>query len=57
TRAELRAATIGLQLVWEAGFRFVELQCDSKVAVLILLREGTITHQHTTEVLLFRRLL
>ncbi|CAN1768423.1 Putative ribonuclease H protein At1g65750 [Linum perenne] len=46
TRAELRGAIHGLELVWSMGFRSVELQLDSKAAIDLLLATGEPRHQH-----------
>ncbi|CAN1768424.1 Putative ribonuclease H protein At1g65750 [Linum perenne] len=56
TRAELRGAIHGLELVWSMGFRSVELQLDSKAAIDLLLATGEPRHQHAGEVLSFREL-
>ncbi|CAN1297802.1 Putative ribonuclease H protein At1g65750 [Linum perenne] len=41
TRAELRAADIGLRIAWDLGYRRAHLQLDSMVAV------GAISNQQT----------
>ncbi|CAN1188181.1 Putative ribonuclease H protein At1g65750 [Linum perenne] len=46
TRAEMRGAIAGLELAWDFGFRRVELQIDSKIAVRFLSSSETPMHQH-----------
>ncbi|CAN1147970.1 Putative ribonuclease H protein At1g65750 [Linum perenne] len=46
TRAEIRGAITGLELAWDYGFRRVELQLDSKVAISLLLSQDEPEHQH-----------
>ncbi|CAN1147966.1 Putative ribonuclease H protein At1g65750, partial [Linum perenne] len=45
TRAEIRGAITGLELAWDYGFRRVELQLDSKVAISLLLSQDEPEHQ------------
>ncbi|CAN1165414.1 Putative ribonuclease H protein At1g65750 [Linum perenne] len=56
TRAEMRGAIIGLKIVWDLGFRRVEVQLDSAIAISLLSEEGNVTHHHRSEVLDFREL-
>ncbi|CAN1853745.1 Putative ribonuclease H protein At1g65750 [Linum perenne] len=56
TRAEIRGAIAGLELAWEYGFRRVELQLDSQVAILLLTSSKVHEHQHAAEVLHFQNL-
>ncbi|CAN1188180.1 Putative ribonuclease H protein At1g65750 [Linum perenne] len=56
TRAEMRGAIAGLELAWDFGFRRVELQIDSKIAVRFLSSSETPMHQQAAEVLQFRDL-
>ncbi|CAN0911179.1 Putative ribonuclease H protein At1g65750, partial [Linum grandiflorum] len=58
TRAELRAAVTWLQIAWERGYRRVRvLQLDSRVAIQLLLGDGELTHQHSSEVASFCEML
>ncbi|CAN1130189.1 hypothetical protein LINPERPRIM_LOCUS13081, partial [Linum perenne] len=57
TRAEIKVALVGLELVSNAGYRRVCLQLDSMTAYLILTNVGDLSHQHAREVLRFRELL
>ncbi|CAN1193402.1 Putative ribonuclease H protein At1g65750 [Linum perenne] len=55
TRAEIRGALEGIKRAWEAGYRKLEVQLDSKAVVAILSdRSLEITHGHALEVLEFR---
>ncbi|CAN1786763.1 Putative ribonuclease H protein At1g65750 [Linum perenne] len=55
TRAEIRGALEGIKWAWEAGYRKLEVQLDSKAAVAILSdRSLEITHGHGLEVIEFR---
>ncbi|CAN1274277.1 Putative ribonuclease H protein At1g65750 [Linum perenne] len=55
TRAELRGALEGIKRAWEAGYRRVEIQSDSKAAIDILTdNSAVISHSHALEVLEFR---
>ncbi|CAN1809758.1 Putative ribonuclease H protein At1g65750 [Linum perenne] len=56
TRAEIRGALAGLDLAWEYGFRRVELQIDSQVAITLLTSQAEPEHQQAAEVLHFRNL-
>ncbi|CAN1144586.1 Putative ribonuclease H protein At1g65750 [Linum perenne] len=51
TRAELRGAVLGLELAWSMGYRFVELQLDSRAAIALIQQTGEPSHQHALEVL------
>ncbi|CAN1753623.1 Putative ribonuclease H protein At1g65750, partial [Linum perenne] len=59
TKAELRGAVSGLQLVWDRGFCKVQLQIDSHCAVLLLQSDDREDHIHATTIQraqdLFRR--
>ncbi|CAN1122130.1 Putative ribonuclease H protein At1g65750, partial [Linum perenne] len=57
TRAEIRGALTRLQWVWDAGYRKVLIQLDSRAAISILQNHLQISHQHSLEVLQFRDLL
>ncbi|CAN0881249.1 Putative ribonuclease H protein At1g65750 [Linum grandiflorum] len=57
TRAELRAVVTGLQIAWERGYRRVRVQLDSRAAFQLLLGDGELTHQHSSEVASFREML
>ncbi|CAN0929412.1 hypothetical protein LINGRAHAP2_LOCUS37055, partial [Linum grandiflorum] len=48
--AELRAVVTGLQFAWEKGYRKVRVQLDSQAAIELMLAEGELTHQHSSEV-------
>ncbi|CAN1233454.1 Putative ribonuclease H protein At1g65750 [Linum perenne] len=55
TRAEIRGALEGLNRVWEAGYRKVEVQLDSQIAVAIIRdKSSNIMHEHSLEVMEFR---
>ncbi|CAN1845631.1 Putative ribonuclease H protein At1g65750, partial [Linum perenne] len=55
TRAEICGALEGIRRAWEAGYRRIEVQMDSKAAVAILLNsESGSSHQYTLEVLEFQ---
>ncbi|CAN1188822.1 Putative ribonuclease H protein At1g65750 [Linum perenne] len=56
TRAELRGISAGLKLAWEAGFRRILVQSDSRSVISLILNDEAPTHQHTGEVLLIRSL-
>ncbi|CAN1195125.1 Putative ribonuclease H protein At1g65750 [Linum perenne] len=56
TRAEIRGAIAGLAMAWEYGFRRVELQLDSQVAISLLTSSQVPEHQHAAEVLHFQNL-
>ncbi|CAN1747316.1 Putative ribonuclease H protein At1g65750 [Linum perenne] len=56
TRAEIRGAIAGLELAWDYGFRRVELQLDSKVAISLLSSPDIPQHQQAAEVLHFQNL-
>ncbi|CAN0915554.1 Putative ribonuclease H protein At1g65750 [Linum grandiflorum] len=49
TRAELKADVTGLKIAWEKGYRRVTIQ--------LLLAEGELSHQHSSEVASFREML
>ncbi|CAN1189431.1 Putative ribonuclease H protein At1g65750 [Linum perenne] len=57
TRAELRGAIEGLTRTWEAGFRKVVLQLDSKTAIALMTSGKDTTHQHGLESLKLQDLL
>ncbi|CAN1160447.1 Putative ribonuclease H protein At1g65750, partial [Linum perenne] len=46
TRAELRAAAIGLELAWEMQVRKVHLQIDSSSSVLAITNPHQVDHRH-----------
>ncbi|CAN0928258.1 hypothetical protein LINGRAHAP2_LOCUS36371, partial [Linum grandiflorum] len=48
TKAELRADVTGLQITWERGYRRVPVELDSRAAIQLLLRDGELTHQHSS---------
>ncbi|CAN1788135.1 Putative ribonuclease H protein At1g65750 [Linum perenne] len=56
TRAEIRGAIEGLSRTWDAGFRKVILQLDSKAAIVILTNKDDNSHQRGLEVVQFREL-
>ncbi|CAN1787029.1 Putative ribonuclease H protein At1g65750 [Linum perenne] len=56
TRAEIRGAIEGLNCMWDAGFRKVILQLDSKVAISLLTNITDSSHQHGLEILQFKEL-
>ncbi|CAN1845039.1 Putative ribonuclease H protein At1g65750 [Linum perenne] len=56
TRVELQGAIHGLELAWNMGFRRVELQMDSSVAIDLFMATEEPMHQHAGEVLSFREL-
>ncbi|CAN1788686.1 Cytochrome c-type biogenesis protein CcmE homolog, mitochondrial [Linum perenne] len=49
TRAELRGAIEGLSRTWDAGFRKVVLQVDSKTAISLMTSGKETTHHHGLE--------
>ncbi|CAN1131087.1 Putative ribonuclease H protein At1g65750 [Linum perenne] len=55
TRVEIRGALEGLQRAWEAGYRNVIVQLDSKAALSILTRGETL-NQFSLEIAHFREL-
>ncbi|CAN1314411.1 hypothetical protein LINPERPRIM_LOCUS29322, partial [Linum perenne] len=56
--AEIRGAIEGIRRAWEAGYRKVEVQLDSRAAVCILTEEDPgIVHQHALEVMEVHELL
>ncbi|CAN1147342.1 Putative ribonuclease H protein At1g65750 [Linum perenne] len=55
-RAELRGAIKGLEMAWEAGYKSMELQLDSRSAISILEVAEEPLHHHVMEVLKFRDL-
>ncbi|CAN0915555.1 Putative ribonuclease H protein At1g65750 [Linum grandiflorum] len=57
TRAELKADVTGLKIAWEKGYRRVRVQLDSQVTIQLLLAEGELSHQHSSEVASFREML
>ncbi|CAN0887963.1 Putative ribonuclease H protein At1g65750 [Linum grandiflorum] len=44
-------------MAWALNYRKVRVQLDSQVAIQLLLAEGEITHQHSSEVASFSELL
>ncbi|CAN0926225.1 hypothetical protein LINGRAHAP2_LOCUS35218 [Linum grandiflorum] len=57
TRTELRSSVTGLLIVWDRGYRCVRVQLDSRAAIQLLLGDGELAHQHTSEVASFREML
>ncbi|CAN0918225.1 Putative ribonuclease H protein At1g65750, partial [Linum grandiflorum] len=57
TGDELRVAVQGLQLAWEMGYMKVRVQLDSRATIQLLLEEGELPHQYSSEVASFRELL
>ncbi|CAN1149453.1 Putative ribonuclease H protein At1g65750 [Linum perenne] len=57
SRAELHGIATGLRLAWDAGFRLMDVQSDSRTALALVLAEGSPHHQHTNEVLTIRELM
>ncbi|CAN1822238.1 Putative ribonuclease H protein At1g65750 [Linum perenne] len=57
TRAELRGSVEELTRAWDAGFRKVILQLDSKVAIALMSNSTETAHQHGMEVIQFRSML
>ncbi|CAN1247865.1 Putative ribonuclease H protein At1g65750 [Linum perenne] len=56
TRAELQGAIEGLHSIWDAGYRKVVLQLNSRAAISLLIGMQDTSHQHGMEVLQFREL-
>ncbi|CAN1732208.1 Putative ribonuclease H protein At1g65750 [Linum perenne] len=56
TRAEIRGAIASLELAWEYGFRLVELQLDSQVAISLLPSHAVSEHTQATKVIHFQNL-
>ncbi|CAN1138870.1 Putative ribonuclease H protein At1g65750 [Linum perenne] len=56
TRAELRGAIEGLQRTWNAGYRNVIAQLDSRAAILILNSEDGVSNQFALEKAQFQEL-
>ncbi|CAN1841153.1 Putative ribonuclease H protein At1g65750 [Linum perenne] len=56
TRAEIRGASEGLRRAWDAGFRRVELQIDSRVAITLLNSDDRLRTQHGLEIDKFKEL-
>ncbi|CAN1175878.1 Putative ribonuclease H protein At1g65750 [Linum perenne] len=56
TRAEMRGANEGLRRAWDAGFRRVELQLDSRVAITLLNSDDRLRTQHGLEIEKFKEL-
>ncbi|CAN0907512.1 Putative ribonuclease H protein At1g65750 [Linum grandiflorum] len=56
TRAELRGAVDGLELVWKLGIRNIALQLDSRYATQLLRGTGNEDHQHAALLGRFREL-
>ncbi|CAN1799730.1 Putative ribonuclease H protein At1g65750 [Linum perenne] len=46
SRAELHGIATGLRLAWDAGFRSMHVQSDSRTALALVLAEGSPHHQH-----------
>ncbi|CAN1142925.1 Elongation factor 1-alpha [Linum perenne] len=46
-----------MKLAWEAGFKKVVVQADSRAAILLINAEGPPSHQHAGEVLIIRELM
>ncbi|CAN1849019.1 Putative ribonuclease H protein At1g65750, partial [Linum perenne] len=57
TCAELRAVIMGLHIVWDNGWRKVELQVDSTTVIYLVEAAGEPLHQHAMEVMDIRDLL
>ncbi|CAN1165594.1 hypothetical protein LINPERPRIM_LOCUS33817 [Linum perenne] len=57
TRAEMRGALRGLELVWDAGYRKLIVRLDSMAAFKLLTNSGESDHQHGIETLRFRELI
>ncbi|CAN1291551.1 Putative ribonuclease H protein At1g65750 [Linum perenne] len=57
TRTEMRGAIKGLTRAWEAGYRRIIVQIDSRAAIALLKGEGDQTHQHGMESAQFQELL
>ncbi|CAN1179527.1 Putative ribonuclease H protein At1g65750, partial [Linum perenne] len=57
TRAELRGIATGLKLAWEAGFKKIVVQADSRAAISLINAEGPPTHQHGGEIYTIRELM
>ncbi|CAN1144614.1 hypothetical protein LINPERPRIM_LOCUS16723 [Linum perenne] len=55
-RVEIRGANEVLSRTWEAGFRKVVLQTDSKAVISLLTNDSDTSPQHGLEVLQFREL-
>ncbi|CAN1181654.1 Putative ribonuclease H protein At1g65750, partial [Linum perenne] len=56
TRAEMRGAIEGMHRAWEAGFRNVVLQLDSRSVISLFMNGDEERHQHGLEVARFREL-
>ncbi|CAN1142459.1 Putative ribonuclease H protein At1g65750 [Linum perenne] len=56
TRAEIRGIVDGLEIAWQAGFRHVAVQTDSKCALQILTNSTDTDHQHAAAILKFQEL-
>ncbi|CAN1789715.1 Putative ribonuclease H protein At1g65750 [Linum perenne] len=56
TRVEMRGAIEGLHRAWEAGFRNVVLQLDSRSVISLFMNGDEERHQHGLEVARFREL-
>ncbi|CAN1331264.1 Putative ribonuclease H protein At1g65750 [Linum perenne] len=56
TRAEIRGAIEGLHRAWEAGFRNVVLQLDSRSVLSLFVNGDEGRHQHVLEVARFKEL-
>ncbi|CAN1123860.1 Putative ribonuclease H protein At1g65750 [Linum perenne] len=56
TRAEIRGIVDGLEIAWQAGFRHVAVQTDSKCALQILTNGTDTDHQHAAAILKFQEL-
>ncbi|CAN1797338.1 hypothetical protein LINPERHAP1_LOCUS21229 [Linum perenne] len=52
TRAKIRGDVEGMSIVWDMGFRRLEVQLDSIAAISILL-QGNSGHQHASLVARF----
>ncbi|CAN1191314.1 Putative ribonuclease H protein At1g65750 [Linum perenne] len=56
TRAEMRGAIEGLRRAWDAGFRKVILQLDSKSAISLLTSEDATRSIHALEITCFKEM-
>ncbi|CAN1782224.1 Putative ribonuclease H protein At1g65750 [Linum perenne] len=57
TRAELRGIATGLGLAWEAGFKNIVVQADSRAAISLIYAEGPPSHQHGGEIFTIHKLM
>ncbi|CAN1254857.1 Putative ribonuclease H protein At1g65750, partial [Linum perenne] len=54
TRAEIRAIIQGMEVAWFLGIRRLHIQCDSLLAVKLLLQKGEPLHQYSALILASR---